>query len=73
MKEFRNFICTDDSYYFVLSYLDEVNDLSKKVCDMTKEEFLEKYDKAVLYNRNKTMNNNEYYTLLTHDEIIKSL
>ena len=73
MKEFSNFLCTDDSYYFVLSYLDEVNDLSKKVCDMTKEEFLEKYDKAVLYNRNKIMNNNEYYTLLTHDEIIKTL
>lgn len=49
MKEFKNFLCTDDSYYFVLSYLDEVNDLSKKVCEMSKEEFLKKFDKAFLY------------------------
>lgn len=64
MKEFKHIVIPDDAYYFVLSYLDEVNDLQKKVCDMTKEEFLEKYDKAVLYNRNKVMNNDEFFETL---------
>ena len=64
MKEFKNFLCTDDSYYFVLSYLEKIGDFSKRVCEMTKEEFLEKYDKAFLYNRNKIMNNDEYLKTL---------
>lgn len=63
MKEFKNFIIPDDVYYLVLSHVDTLS-TNEKVCDMTKERFIEVYDEAVAKLRSQIMDNDEYYETL---------
>lgn len=63
MKEFKNIVIPDDVYYLILSHIDTSN-INERVCDMTKERFLEVYDEAVLKLRSQIMSNDEYYKLL---------
>lgn len=64
MKEFKNIIIPDDVYYLVLSHIEKHTDYKKKVYDMSKEEFLEAYDKAVAYNRSQILSMDEYFKTL---------
>lgn len=55
------FIAPDRIVYFVLSYLDLTKERKRVYGEMNKEEFLETYEKAILYNESNIMNNEEYF------------